>query len=457
VLSLKGATDDEQFKKLRKQFKEEYSGSKNSGKTLLLGGIEKMDYQKLGMELGEVALKELKDMNRDDIMILWRASKTILGITDDVNRANALEMKAVFYENIVKPQCDRFVDHVNAFLMPEWGDGYVLGYKDPSFVSDTDRINEWTQGVDKWITRNEIRDQRKLNPIKGGDSLYIPIQMVPVGSDENGPTQNALKKLKKKGIKREARAEIFKELLFNNQVVWERKYLKGLKVEFGNQLKEILDNHPIKSKDIKVKDISSWLFDVDASQRRILGTFIPMGLQLMIDAAKYAFNIADDPDNQLDITEKLRQLIADRVSKFASNTNDETIKLLESSLADGIQAGESVNKMRDRVKAIYSYASDVRAERIARTETLSASNAGANEAYKQSPMVDAKEFSAEADACEICQSLNGKIIGLDDSFAKNGETLTGEAGDELKVSYGDIDYPPVHPNCRCAILPVALK
>lgn len=200
VLGVEGLSNEEQIKKIKKQFKENYSGVENAGKTLLLGGIKKLSYQKLGMELGEVALKELKDMNKDDVMFMYRASKVILGITDDVNRASAMEMKAVFYENIVKPQLDRFVDHLNAFLMTQIDPNATIEYKDPSFITTKEKVEEWTKGADVWLTRNEIRAARSpsLNPIKGGDSLYIPVQMVPIGTDANGPTQNAFKKLKKK-------------------------------------------------------------------------------------------------------------------------------------------------------------------------------------------------------------------------------------------------------------------
>jgi len=109
ILNFKGLTDKEQFEQIKRQFKKEYTGTKNAGKTLLVRGSDGLDYQKLGMELGEISLKELKDMTRDDIMIMFRVSKTILGITDDVNRANAHESRAVFTENVIKPELDMLI------------------------------------------------------------------------------------------------------------------------------------------------------------------------------------------------------------------------------------------------------------------------------------------------------------------------------------------------------------
>lgn len=97
----------------------------------------------------------------------------------------------------------------------------------------------------------------------------------------------------------------------------------------------------------------------------------------------------------------------------------------------------------------------MRAERIARTESLAVSNEAALEAYKQSPMTNAKEWSAEFGACEFCQELDGKIIGLSENFASLGEQMIGADGNTYNVDYEDIARPPAHPNCRCALLPVA--
>jgi len=74
---------------------------------------------------------------------------------------------------------------------------------------------------------------------------------------------------------------------------------------------------------------------------------------------------------------------------------------------------------------------------IARTETIGASNQGALQSYKQSGVVEKKEWLVSAGACEICLDIEAEgAIGLHESFS------------------GGYDTPPAHPNCRCAILPV---
>lgn len=79
-----------------------------------------------------------------------------------------------------------------------------------------------------------------------------------------------------------------------------------------------------------------------------------------------------------------------------------------------------------------------RANTIARTETMRAASEGRIQAWNQGlteGFIDPlwqKEWIAEADACPLCLSIDGKRIGVKDSFP--------------------VGEPPAHPNCRCDVL-----
>jgi SPP1 gp7 family putative phage head morphogenesis protein len=130
--------------------------------------------------------------------------------------------------------------------------------------------------------------------------------------------------------------------------------------------------------------------------------------------------------------------IKKRCGTLIKGISDTTLDKLKITLTEGIEAGESIPKLASRISAVYEEAKGTRAEKIARTETIAASNQGALQAYKQSGVVEKKEFYCAIDerTCDECISLHKEIIGLDDSFS-NG-----------------MDSPPIHPNCRCVVLPV---
>lgn len=466
VLQVKGTVEKESFDALKRQFKEEYSGTQNAGKTLFLRGGDGIDYQKLGMELGEIALKELKDMSRDDIMMMFRVSKTMLGISEGVTLNNARESREMFRESITMSEWDRLNDHLNAFLIPEWGPGVTLGYKKTVYKTVDQELSEDEKGHNKWLTVNDVRKKRNLKPLPGGDVIYHAINLVPMvqesaelpeeteqpndgtppADDENGDTKTPKKGVKKKEL-RQQRVDNYKKLFFDIQTKWEERYKKAMVREFNTQEKEILERNTKAA-------FQEWLFDINASKLRIIGELVPMGSELMKAAGEYALELADDTEATWVLTQEILQYIEDRIVLLATETNDATVLTIQETIAEGVTNGESVAQLRKRIKAVYDEATTVRAERIARTESLAASNEGALEAYRQSPVVTAKEWSAEANACEFCKALDGKIIGLNEDFAKLGQGV--EAGDKkMQTNYEDIAHPPLHANCRCALLPVA--
>jgi hypothetical protein len=181
----------------------------------------------------------------------------------------------------------------------------------------------------------------------------------------------------------------------------------------------------------------------------------PLTVELMRNQSEYAFDLTGDEDLELEVTQQMMEYIRWRITHWSERVNDDTIRTLESTIAEGIRLGESNYKLRNRISDIYFHATTVRSERIARTETIAASNEAANEAYRQSPLTTAKEWHAEPNACEFCRSINGKVIGLDQDYFKEGQTVEGADEGHLNLTYENIGHPPLHPNCRCTILPVA--
>lgn len=98
----------------------------------------------------------------------------------------------------------------------------------------------------------------------------------------------------------------------------------------------------------------------------------------------------------------------------------------------------TVNQLRDRLMAGNLFSRN-RASMIAVTETTRAYASGNEAAWRASQVVEGKEWMTAYDeaVCPICAPLSGKIVKLNESF-------------------GRVDKPPAHVNCRCWILPVVI-
>jgi len=123
-------------------------------------------------------------------------------------------------------------------------------------------------------------------------------------------------------------------------------------------------------------------------------------------------------------------------------------------VADGIAEGLPI---RSIANGIGEYGFDrARAEMIARTESAYAYTEGQVEAWKQTGVVVGKRWVLSPDACEFCEAAADEYsenpIGLDDSFYDLGDSLEGALGSMMGFSYRSVNGPPLHPNCRCAML-----
>jgi hypothetical protein len=96
----------------------------------------------------------------------------------------------------------------------------------------------------------------------------------------------------------------------------------------------------------------------------------------------------------------------------------------------------------------------------ARSETARAFSLGGVEAWKQTGVVEVKRWDATGDACPFCLEMNGKEVPVDDAYWKEGDEMSidweGARDGQIRLGfgYGDVIGPPLHPNCRCAMVPV---
>lgn len=480
IINLKGKMNDGQFEQLKRKFKDEYTGTLNAGKTLLLKGFDGIDWAKMGMDLEGIDLKQVKDITREDIMFMFRTSNTIMGITDDVNRANSKEMRGVWMENVVKPELDRFVDQINhSITRPHYKD-HKVSYVDPNPETIQDRVSEWTAGVDKWLTKNDIIRERneilgtEIPEKDGGNEIWQPLSLTPMTSDKQvepesddeqeelveriireitpllqpkQPQKEVEQKTVVKELTRLQKGEIMRKSLFTEQEQWEQPYQKAVNKVFEAQKKMILERGQ--------KDISSWVFDAKESTALWKQILLPITLEILTDQSKHMFDFVDDEvGGTLEITPAVRRRIEERIERFSQDVDNETLDSITETVSESISEGESVDQLRKRITDIYDTAETIRSERIARTETIYASNEASVEAMRQLPSVTGQEWMSNPGACWICDELNGKIISLKESFQDLGTSLTGPDGQIFTFDYEKVMHPPSHPNCRCTSLPV---
>lgn len=194
----------------------------------------------------------------------------------------------------------------------------------------------------------------------------------------------------------------------------------------------------------------------------------PSLLQVIIDTGMDAMQqIGLEPSTYDPYSVAISEYLSNRVLKIATDVNDETEKQLRATLTEGINAGEGAHQLRARIETVMGIAATIRADLIAVTEVARAQSAADVEAWSQSGVVSGKEWYTAQDerVCKWCGPMHQTVIGLTDNYFNQGDVQT-ESGKNRKGEdatytyhhdYDDVNGPPLHPRCRCVLLPVRIK
>ena len=157
----------------------------------------------------------------------------------------------------------------------------------------------------------------------------------------------------------------------------------------------------------------------------------------------------------------VQAFIDNHAYEFARAIGEESAQKLQDAMATGLANGESIPELQRRIAGIYDGWEGWRGERIARTESARALEAGQEQSWRESGVVAAKVWDANGDACPFCLDMDGKILELGGAFfTVDGPDQTVDfEGKEITLphNYTDVMAPPLHPNCRCTLQPQLIE
>lgn len=235
------------------------------------------------------------------------------------------------------------------------------------------------------------------------------------------------------------------------QVQYERRYRRKTDPIFEKQRSDALNALVAHASSLH-KDFT--LFNDSEYDQTMLKSLTPLITDLATVQGGLALAFAGAPEgDEFLMTAPFKQLLQDGTQKMAQNVNDNTLEMLNATLAQGMSQGEALGKLEDRVNAVFDRLTGYQSERIARTETLKASNAATAWAYKQTGYVVGKQWYVNPDSCDICAEMDGKTVPVDDSFLDVGDQVLYGDDKSYAISYDTVEEPPLHPQCRCTIIP----
>lgn len=149
-------------------------------------------------------------------------------------------------------------------------------------------------------------------------------------------------------------------------------------------------------------------------------------------------------------SQAIQDWISNQAASKVTQITDTTRKQLREELAQGVDKGESIAQLMNRIDKLYlEQIIPNRSETIARTEVIAASNLGSVTAAKATGLTGLKKIwlaTMDNRTRETHALADGQEIGIDDSFIVGGEKLKFP-GDVSEGATADEII-----NCRCTLI-----
>ena len=422
---------DEQFEKLRKQWQEKYKGVSKAHQVALLEGGGK--YIQIANSVKDMDFPDLKLKNRDSILGVVGMPLSVMGISENVNKANAEAGDYTFARWIIKPRLDWKVAKLQEQLLPKFrnSQNLKLGYEEvvPETIEQKRDLAESGMRAG-YLTINEARKMQRLDPLPNGDVLLVPLNLIatPIRGKLTSQPVIPSEQPKSKGLTPDQ-----KKLHWENYAKTTERQEEVFKKVFDSVFEG--QKNQVVAELERTGHIPNELNDDLTAQK-----FQP-AIELVYHSA---FEDALPSKSVKQLDDFARTWILHRSLTLAKSINMTTMDAIRKALAEGFAEGESIQQLTKRIEGYFEGNARERATTTAQTETIAASSRGAQDRFDKEG-IEEKEWYSAPDARPTHLEANGQIVGINENF---------RVGDGSGQGPGQIGLPEEDINCRCTILPV---
>ena len=170
---------DDEFNRLKAQLDDQYSGSRNAGRPMLLEGG--LDWKPMGLSPSDMALIETKQSSARDVALALGVPPQLLGIPGDNTYSNYQEARLAFWEDTVMPLVTMIADDWNASLAEPAGVMLKPDFDQVPAIVEKKRAQWAMLDSTASLTLNEKREAMGYEPVEGGDQIMVSMSSIPLG------------------------------------------------------------------------------------------------------------------------------------------------------------------------------------------------------------------------------------------------------------------------------------
>jgi HK97 family phage portal protein len=447
------STKDERDE-IRKQLKGEYGGVGSAHEPIVLEK-DVSDIKTISWPPKDLHMETLRAMSRDEVAAIVGVPDMVMGYgadTYDTEEKRTAALRMLWSMTIVPLATHRDVQ------MTEYFRRVGVLRPDESVVSDFSHVSvlqaDFGAKVDQantlfglGVPLNVINARLDLGlpSIAGGNVGYLPLNLVPIGTAQPTPPKRlkAANTIEYDGDEHKRLDALHKQRLTPRQ----RRVRQATIDIFQQQQQDVAAG--LRAAD----DLAAFAddpLDRDIWDERAASIMLPVLSSVMADVGNDALDdlgLDGAFDGELPhIVEAMRR----QAQRFAQEIDETTWDRLRNSLGDGLENGEGLNRLMERVEEVMADRIRSSSETIARTETVRATSTGTREAWKQSGIVEDKQWISAlipGRTRDDHAAAHGQAVGLEEDFDVGG--CSGPGPGETGCADQDI-------NCLCSMAAVVV-
>lgn len=441
-----GKLSDEAYDRLKASIEKRHRGLGQAHRIAILE--EGMKANQVGIPPENAQFLETRKFQVDEIARWYRMPPHKIGSLEHATFSNIEHQAIEFVTDTIQPWCVRWEQGIKRDLLTERErrEYFAEHLADALLRGDTlSRYQAYaTARQNGWLSANDIREKENMNPVDGGDVYLVPLNMVPadeIGQDGQRSRadreQRSLESERARNLVRSRRrlaASYRRVILDASERVVRREIAdvrRAIKKFFGKR---------------DAQQFSLWLKEFYDEHK---GFWIRQMLAILLAYAdQVGASVADELGGEPASSDDIRAFIDQYVEALAARQVGESHLQLQALLDKALQEGEE--EPEDVLEARLEEWDEKRAEKVAQHESRNALHAMVLTFYIFSGVVRYR-WVASGENCPYCSALDGKVVGVGESFVGKGEDFEPDGAETPLRKRHNVKHPPLHGGCDCTI------
>lgn len=439
VLQLKKALTDEAFKRLKESWSEMYGGGAgNHHRTAILE--EEGEFKPIQFNAEEIQMLGSREFSVTEVSRWFNIPPHKIKDLTRSTFSNIEHQNIDYVQDSLLPRLIRIEQALTKMLLTkaEQKEYFIEFLVEGLLRGDIKTRYEAYQIARQngAMSANEWRRKENMNPIDdpSGDAYHMQLNMVDIKdlsgesvNDESGDSDSArqmIRPFQKRSVEK-------RRTITNRFKARYRSLAKGILKEEIPAIQEIIRSSGA--------DRAAFLEALEAFYRQFQEKIaVRAGGVIQVNADEIRYLAEDEIGKAMADSEYeafTRQLVQNFALRYSIKSKED------------LKKRESVEEMEEQTEHWKESRPD-----IVEAERIKVESAVSRAIWSSGGVVKIKSV-ANGDSCPFCSALNGKIIGIQESFLEPGQYQPEGASAPLTVSSRK-NHPPYHDGCECGIAPV---